>query len=220
MTVNPFNTVGLSVMFVLFAVLILWYIIGSRGWWWIKMPVIAGTLYFGLAVWYSVDSYLGWAAYHDPPRKFFVEWMVVDEPDKVTGDPGSIHIMLSKMEHAEDMDGITWQDDYLAIIGYQGNEEEPRLFVRPYSRGLHKAASKVNQLRKKGKKVVGEFKDGKFGASGEGGEGEGGLGTGRGRMTLNAVPPHDGKGKGYEGDNQGMGDFIFYELPTPNYQPK
>ena len=81
MTVNPFNTVGLSVMFILFAVLILWSIIGARGWWWLKVPVIAGTLYFGLAVWYSVDSHLGWATYHDPPRKFMVEWMVVDEPD-------------------------------------------------------------------------------------------------------------------------------------------
>ncbi len=218
MTVNPFNTVGLSVMFILFAVLILWSIIGARGWWWLKVPVIAGTLYFGLAVWYSVDSHLGWATYHDPPRKFMVEWMVVDEPDKVTGDPGSIHILLTKVDHPEDMDGITWKDQYLTIIGYRGNDEEPRLFVRPYSRGLHQAASQVAQMRRAKKKVVGEFKNGKFGAEGEG-DGQG-RGEGRGRATLNAVPDGAGDGRGYGGDNQGLGDFMFYELPTPNYPPK
>ena len=72
-------------------------------------------------------------------------------------------------------------------------------------------------MRRANKKVVGEFKNGKFGAEGE----DDGQGRGNGRYpTLNAMPEGEGDGLSYGGDNQGLGDFMFYELPTPNYPPK
>ncbi|GAG04751.1 unnamed protein product, partial [marine sediment metagenome] len=100
--ISAFDAVGLTMAFILCASLLLWIIIGAKGWWLVKVPVIAMTLYFGLAVWYSVDSYLGWPSTHDPPRKFQVHWIVVNEPPKTAPNTGAIYLMLTKVPHPDD----------------------------------------------------------------------------------------------------------------------
>jgi hypothetical protein len=69
--------------------------------------------------------------------------------------------------------------------------------------------------------VIGEFKQGKFGSpggkKGKGGKGKpgGADGEAEGRNGKEGV-----KARGHGGDNQNMGDFVFYVLPPPKYPPK
>jgi hypothetical protein len=212
------SALALPVAFIICSCLLLWVIIGSRGWWWLKLPISAVTVYFGLAVWYSVGSYLGWATPGDPPRQFIMHWAVVDEPSKTDGDEkGAIFFLLTKLPHKEDDLANTWQDRWFNVLGYSGDNKEPKLYKRPYSRPLHRAANGAMRMRMEGKYVIGEFKGGKFAKAGDGdgdGDGEGEPGDGKGKKGK------DGKGLGYGGDNDNMGDFAFYVLPPPNYPPK
>ena len=219
------NDIALSVMalpisFLICTCLLLWAIIGSRGWWWVKAPIMLGTVYFGLAVWFSVGSYLGWATPSDPPRKFLVHWVVVDEPSKTGDDEGAIFFLVTKLPHDDDAKRVTWQDRTLGVLGYTGDDTNPKLYQRPYSRPLHRAACKVKQMCMRGLPVIGEFKQGKFGGpageKGDGEAGEGEPGEGKGKKGDGK----EGKGRGHGGDNQNMGDFVFYVLPPPNYPPK
>jgi len=216
--ISAFDAIGLTAMFVICASLLLWIIIGAKGWWWLKLPVIALTLYFGVAVWYSVDSYLGWPSKHDPPRLFQVNWVIVDEPAKGTSDPGAIYVLLTKLDHPDDKKQAesSWSK-YLSILGYVGSKDSPRLYQVPYSRPLHEKMAKVQGMLMKGKFVMGEFTKGK--GMGQPGNGDG-EGDGKGNGKGEGEDGKKGKGKGYRGDNWGMGDWHFYQLPPPKHIPK
>ena len=216
--ISAFDTIGLTAAFVLCASLLLWIIIGARGWWWIKLPVIALTLYFGLAVWYSVDSYMGWPSKHDPPRRFQVHWVIVDEPVKGSKDPGAIYVMLTQMPHPDDEKiELSWKR-YVTILGYSGRERSPRLYQVPYTRPLHQQMAKIQGMLMKGQVVVGEFTPGK--GMGQPDDGEGKPGEGNGQGKGKGKDGKAGKGRGYRGDNWGMGDWKFYQLPPPKHIPK
>lgn len=210
--INALDTVGLTAMFVVVATLMLWVVIGSKGWWLLKMPVIMATVFFGLAVWYSVGSYLGWPSDHDPPRKFLIQGVIIKEPSKVDDDPGAIYLTLRQLPHPDDEKN---EGNWFEVLGYEGNERAPRLYQLPYSRQLHKSMTEVQKMLQKGKKVIGEFQRGELGAKGEG------DGKGKGKSKGKGGKDKGKKGEGgYGGDNIGLGDFIFYELPPPKFIPK
>jgi hypothetical protein len=207
----------ITIMFIVCAALLLWIIIGAKGWWWLKLPVIALTFYFGLAVWYSVDSYLGWPSVHNPPRRFMVNWVIVDEPRKGTNETGGIYLLLTKLPHPDDEKDKNKLEDCFKTLGYTGTKKAPRLFKVPYSRPLHKQMEKAKGMIRQGKIVIGEFdpSKGKFGGKGDG-EGEGKGRPGQGKPGEG----EEGEGKGYMGDNEGLGHFKFYQLPPPKFPNK
>ena len=89
------ETIGIPVAFILLTILILWVVIGVKGKWWIKSCLISLTLYFSIGLWVSINGLLGWPTTDSPPQEFEVHWMLVEEPNKKTGDPGAIYMWAS-----------------------------------------------------------------------------------------------------------------------------
>lgn len=191
------RTLAIPVAFILLAAVLLLLLIGSKWNWWQKLLLIVVVPTFALAVWSSLGSYKGWPTDSEPPRKAMIFWVLVREPEP-GGDPGAVYLWLRSMDEKSDAS--------LNPLDYVSRGGEPRAYLLPYSRLLHKGADRARGLLKDGKPVVIEFGR-KGGRSGEGdGEGEGNG---------------DGDGEGGPGGPEGYGvepgreDFKIYELPPP-----
>lgn len=123
----------IAVGFVMLAGLLLWFVIGSRGAWWLKLPLIVGTCAFTFAVWDAMDSFTGWATGQDPPaRALFLRGMV-DEPD-------AIYVWLIAPPEP-------------GLLAYRPQDGEPRAYRLPYTRQLHERVDRGNELTRRGQRV-------------------------------------------------------------------
>ena len=200
--------------FVLLAAVLLWGILGSKGYWPLKMMAITAVMYFGVSLWYSMNTYLGWPSRADMPPKYMVYWAFVQEPSKVDNTPGAIYFWVRELEKEE-------KNPWLYALQYQGDNKDPRVFRADYSRELHQQVQQMTQGIKKGQVFIG----GKNAPKGKGGKGKG---KGEGK------PGHGrGHGPGYKGDSgkkeTGTGSFSFshkskdmyiYPLPPPKIPGK
>jgi hypothetical protein len=123
----------LAVAFLLLAGLLLWFVIGSRGAWSLKLPLIVGTCVFTFAVWDALDSFDGWATVHEPPARALFVSAVVHEPD-------AIYVWLIAPTEPP-------------LLGYRPNEAEPRAFRLPYTRHLHEQVERGSRLSRQGRRV-------------------------------------------------------------------
>ena len=57
---NP-ETIGISIAFIILIVVMLWFVIGGKGKWWMKVPVIGFGLYISITMWFAMNGLLGWA---------------------------------------------------------------------------------------------------------------------------------------------------------------
>jgi len=200
-------TLAIPMAFIILCVVSLWLVIWSKGWWGLKMAVIAGALYFSLAVMYSIGTYLGWPSPDPLPPLFVVHWAYVQEPSKVTNDPGGIYFMLRELEHNED-------SVYFKHLAYKGNKNEPRIYSMPYSKEDQKLVQQMQDGLKKGKVFIGG-KNSKKGKGGNG-EGEGGQGQGQGGIGI-MKGAGDGERGGFSFSHSK--ETIFHELP-PSVVPE
>lgn len=238
-----FQSLTLPITFIITMTICLWFVIWSKGYWWIKVPVMSATLFFSFCIWTSVGSFLGWSSAEDPPRKFKVISTYVQEPSKVVRDGGSIYLLLQQIKHPEDPVDTSW-DKVWGCLDYKKEKDKPRLYLRPYSRPLHEAVSQAQGLMNEGETVLGEFKNGKFQASGDKcpkcgqpHDGSKGKGAGKGKSDTSGDgeagdgescdvcgQPHNKKGvkKGRSGnsDNDGLAEMRFYIIPKADLQPK
>lgn len=197
------ETIGIPISFVILSAVLLWFVIGARGYWWVKMIVMAVTLFFSIAMWNSLEDLLGWPTQKSLPDKFQVHWAVVDEPSKITRSQGGIYLWVKNLSPSKD-------NSFLSFIP-EDLKKESRLHKMPYTRTMHEQMNKVLGELKKGKKFIGEKKgngvgeaDGQANSQGKGkGKGKGyGLREGKG-----------GKGNGFDFSQEQ--EFIFHELPPP-----
>ncbi len=214
------ETIAIPIAFLVASALLLWFIIGSRGQWMLKAACIACTMYFGLAVWNSVGSYLGWPTSQEPPSKFQLHWAIVQEPDKQADDPGVVYLWLRKIDqddNAADEAQELKEESWLSILGYSGNKEQPRCYRLPYTRPLHEQLKQAKRQLAQGKPVIGKFSGKGFDTSKQG--------KGKGKGKGKGGPPGGGKpGAGnahsYGSGHRDSGEFIFYNLPPPKYPDK
>jgi hypothetical protein len=186
--------------------LLLWFVVGAKGLWWLKVPVITVTLLFSILIWGIVGNLMGWATSDELPSKYRVHWIVVEEPGFKHNRSGAIYVLGKDLAPKEDR---------RIILGRQINFHSPRLYQIPYSRQAHEQAQKIKGKLRKGMTVTmgrGQGK-GEGGAGGKGGEGKGGKSK------------FPGQGKGSKGD--GSGSFsgksptpLGYELPPASYPDK
>jgi hypothetical protein len=134
------QTLAIPVAFLLFAALLLWVIIGSRGLWWVKLVLMLATAVVSFQIWLSLDSYFG------HPRRMtfnamngqtaFLFWARVDEPS--SNDPGGIYMWLRPVR--ETTAGV-----------WACTTDEPKLYKFPYDREFHQATQnflmRIMQLR-------------------------------------------------------------------------
>lgn len=186
--------------FVILAAILLWFIIGSKGYWWLKFITIAFVMYFGIALWYSIDSYLGWPSRDDMPPKYMIYWAHIQEPDKKSDDDGAIFFWVRELETSE-------QTAYLHVLDYQANKKDPRVYRIPYSREAHKQVQQMIDGIKKGKNYIG-------GKNAPGGDGDGEQGAKSGNKSGK-------KGtKGAFSFSYRSKDMYIYPLPPPKIPEK
>lgn len=123
----------IAIGFALVAGLLLWFVIGSRGRWWLKLPVIAASCAFTFLVWAALDSFSGWPTAQTPPRRALLLASSVDEPR-------AIYVWL--VEPSEP-----------GPLEYHPDGAEPRAYRLPYSRQLHEEVEKASKLASGGQRV-------------------------------------------------------------------
>ena len=200
------NTLAIPLGFIVLSAVLLWCLIGSKGKWWVKLALIAALPSFGLAVWKSVDSYLGWPTPDSIPEKAIMLWGDVQEGDPKTGDPGTIYLWLRPFDEK------LYQKT--GVLNYQADFGAPRAYKMPYSRELHKGVNGALGMIKEGKVVVIDKNLGK--GSGKEGDGNGEKGN-NGRQGEGTEPENgDRFGRGNNGFSDDPNGPLFYELPPPN----
>tara|TARA_Y100001951_G_C11283093_1_gene266726 strand:+ start:676 stop:1281 length:606 start_codon:yes stop_codon:yes gene_type:complete len=194
-------SIGIELGFVLIATLILWFIIGSKGHWLSKAVVIFSSLYFCLSVGFSIKDYMGWPTEEDLPDKFVVYWLVIEEPDKQTGNKGSVYIWVQPLSKAKNT-SETWED---YLLSFYNGQSKPRAHQMSYSKDLHERAQEAIEMIRRGQRVGG--------LSGNGKKGEGKKGEGKGQGNN-----QDGGSGG--GSLTRNGGIIFHQLPPTRLPDK
>lgn len=178
--------IALPVLLLVFGGLTFWLLTESTIKWYLKLSCISAFCVFTVIFWTTIHTFLGWPAHkNDAPEKVLIHWVVIKEPDKLSGFKGAIYFLL---ESAKEKDK--------SFFGYKTKGKEPRLFEFPYSRKLHEQIEKsIMPKLKRGQPVVGKL---------EKKEGEEGLGKkGKGK--------ENGK-KGGGSESQEQEDWEFHEL--------
>lgn len=126
----------IAVAFALLVALLLWLIVGARGYWPVKLALIVALPIFALFVWRALDSYKGYPAAFEPPNDSVLLASVVREPSD--GEKGAVWLWLVPL--GEDV----------PLLGYKPGEGEPRAYRLPYSRPLHEQVDKGTAIRRRG----------------------------------------------------------------------
>ena len=184
------DTLGLPLAFIFLALTILWFVIGSKGKWYLKTLFLVGAFFAFNLVWSATGDFLGWATYEELPKKFQVHWMIVENPSQYS--KGSVYVLVSDM--------VVGEPSKSFAAFYNGrSKHDPRLYRMPYSEELHKQADKIIEHLKKGGTFVAstENANGQVGSGGKGKSKEKGNGNG---------------GGGHSSRQEGM----IYQLPPPS----
>lgn len=220
------ETLGIPLAFLGMITLIMWYIIGGRGKWWLKVPIIAVTGYLSLGLWYSMNGLLGWPTNTSPPEKFQAHWIVVQPPKHDDPDSGEIFLWATDLQPDKsskfDSNVPSWLEEVLVPFHSKHKENEPRLYSVPYNKELHKQSNQIiEEYLKKGRPFMGTMKE-----PAEGGKGQGEKGEGESRGQGNGRPGPQGEQS--QGEGRGQGSFsrddapppMFYKLPPPKFPDK
>lgn len=127
----------LTVAYVLLAVLLLSLNLRS-GWpWMIKLMAIMLTTLAYMGTFYSLDQLQGYPVSEALPDRFEMEWALVDEPDKVTGEEGSIYLWIREL------------DDLKQPVG------PPRAYRQSFDEALAERTEEARRVIQGGERVVG-----------------------------------------------------------------
>ena len=203
---------SITLAFILLTSLILWFVIGSKGLWGLKAATILLTLYLCLSVNFSLENLVGWPSNQQPPKEFRVHWIVINEPDKRTGDKGDVYVWVTDMNPKEK------EDDSFFISFANEKMYKPRAYRLEYSKELHKDGQEALEMIMGGQAVMGtnEGLQGK----GEAGEGQGdGQGDGQGEGEGGEGGGEDGGGEG-GGSLSRNGGISFQRLPPSKLPSK
>jgi hypothetical protein len=152
----------------------------------------------------SLENLAGWPTDQQLPEKFTVHWIVVEEPNKKTGEEGFIYIWATNTGVYYKEDGRDdWRTLLLSLQNY--DPTKPRAYKLSYSMDLHEQSQRAMDKIRAGGKVGGERGDGD------------GSGDGKGKTS--------GGKKGQSGNNgggslSGFSGIIFHELPPSKLPEK
>lgn len=185
-------------LLLIFGGLTFWLLSESKLKWYYKTACISAFCLFTVVFWGTLHSFLGWPAKEgDMPAKVNIHWVIVKEPNKLSGFPGKIYFILESSEESK-------MNSFLRFFGYKSPTTEPREFELAYSRKFHEQINK---------EILPRLKDGQVvrGKMEKGGAGEGagkGKGKGKGEGT-----------KGYVGESQDQ-EWVFHNLRPGEIQQK
>ena len=131
---------GLIASYVMLAVLLLSINLYSNWSWPVKAGSIILTTCFYTVTYFSLPPLLGWPTSADLPDKFKLIAAEIRQPNKVTGDKGSIFLWVSRVD---DLNSST----------------SPRAYKLPYSDPLHEQVLNAKIKLGKGVQQLGERKE-------------------------------------------------------------
>ena len=173
--------------FLIISSLILWFIIGARGKWFIKLITITLTLYLCISLSLSLENWSGWPSSQTLPDEFMVHWIQISEPNKQTGKPGNIYVWVTSLEKYYQDDGWDdWREFFISF--YTHDLYQPRAYKLPYSLELHKKAQGALGNLIKGEKIKGGV-NGRRGDNGENTKGDGGSFSYSEDIIFHKLPP-------------------------------
>ena len=88
------DTAIIPIFFVLLAICMGWFIIGTKGKWIVKSIVIVIVPALSSWAWLSLGALMGWPVDEVPEGAYDIIWGDVQEPNKARGIDGSIFIWL------------------------------------------------------------------------------------------------------------------------------
>jgi hypothetical protein len=138
--VNTLSVTGIITSYLIIAVLLINMVIYSK--WSLKVKTVGCiiTAVFFLVSIMSFPPLFGWATSENLPVRFRLISAYVQQPDKLSGDEGTIYIWLTKL------------DDLTTV-------QVPRNHKLPYSNVLHEKIINANAKLDKGIAQLGEFED-------------------------------------------------------------
>ena len=140
----------IAVAFLCLAGPLLWFCVGARGYWPLKLALILVVTLYAFVVWHALGSFTGWPTKQAMPKRCLYVASVVVEPDK-------------------DQDGATYvwciSPDKGGLLEYKPGVAEPRAYRLPYERPTHEQLENANKMQAKGIRV--ELRGDKPGTGGE-----------------------------------------------------
>jgi len=131
---------GLIAAYTLLAVLLLSINLYSKWSWQLKSVTIIITSAFYIVSYFSFPPLLGWPTSQKLPVHFRLLASEVHQPDKLTGEEGSVYLWLKEIEN------IT-------------SRVSPRAYVLPYSTLLHEKIINVQTKIDRGIPQLGEYEE-------------------------------------------------------------
>lgn len=128
------------ILFALLTAVLLWFLVGSKGKWWAKVPLIIIIPFLGFLFHQIPDTYKGWPTVSKPPVTSTFVGGIVEEPDAVSHSAGAIYLWLIPAKAGTSDHGL----------GYKSHTGEPRAYQLPYTRQLHKSVDQANGILKHG----------------------------------------------------------------------
>jgi len=187
--------IALPILLLIFGGLSFWILAESTVRWYIKTACISIFCLFTVIFWTSIHTFLGWPADEaDIPEKILIHWVVIKEPNKLSGYEGDIYILLESIEEIK-------ANKIAKFFGYSKEKGQPRLFGVEYSRKLHEQMEKVKEKTKNGQQVTGKLEKGEEGS----------------KIKGEKKGKADKKGEGSESQEQG---WEFHELRPSDIQGK
>lgn len=131
---------GLVTAYVLVALLLLSINLYSNWSWQVKAGTVIITSIFYIVTYFSFPPLLGWATEQEPPEKFRILSVHVEQPNKVTGSDGAIYL-------------------WIAGIDNLATDVEPRAYKFAYSNDLHERVLQVKSKLNKSIMQLGEYEE-------------------------------------------------------------
>jgi len=144
---------GMTVAYILLATILLWFVIGSHGKWWLKGCMIAVTVWFGTTLYYSMQNFMGWPTVESvTSQNAELLYFKIREPSKSDDDPGAIYLWVRMLNNDEEMKGFEIKDLMDPNMWFKYSDIlAPRAYKLPYTRETHEELENyAKQQREKG----------------------------------------------------------------------
>ena len=140
--------IGLTIAFVIISAIVLWFSIRTPGQVIIKAILIPTTIWYGLALYYTVPNLEGWPVSQPIPDNSQVLAIRINEPNLLYNDPGAIYFWVQVKPGPESAEPklVGWLNP--KTISSVKRENQPRAYELPYSREMHKAILEAQQKAK------------------------------------------------------------------------
>ena len=143
---------GLTILYVLLMVSLVWTIIGIKGRWITKALFMAIAIWFSVTLYYSFHNFMGWPSEETISSKYSqLIWFQIKEPSKVSDHPGAIYLWVREISSTEKLEGLTLNQVANPMIWFTyPDETAPRAYKIPYTKEKHEKLREAAEGRKKG----------------------------------------------------------------------